>query len=143
MGRRGQKKGSAGNSTGNSSKAAQTNKNSSKEQEESKAANSDQDNLTTEELMGLMFQPMPPNKRAELNSIVEKLLNLSSNYVQDDPTSPAKLYAEFEEIYSLVQKIRAIENQGNMTRRLRGPRKMHVPTFLAWLEKHGAKVRFS
>ena len=40
----------------------------------------DLENVSHEELMELMFQPMPPNKRAELNGIVEKLLNLSSNY---------------------------------------------------------------
>ena len=36
----------------------------------------DTEKVTNEELMELMFQPMPPNKRAELNGIVEKLLNL-------------------------------------------------------------------
>ena len=31
----------------------------------------DTERVTNEELMELMFQPMPPNKRAELNGIVE------------------------------------------------------------------------
>ena len=69
------------------------------------------DNLD-EELLGALFQPMAPNKRAELNAIVENLLNLSSNFTQDDPTTPSKLYEEFEQIFSLVSKIRNIEMQG-------------------------------
>lgn len=94
---------------------------------------------TAEDLFAL-FQPMAPNKRAELNGIVEQLLNKSSNFTQDDPTTPSKLYAEFEEIYAIVQKIRNIEMQANMNRRLRGPRKMHVKPFLEWLDKNGAKI---
>ena len=94
---------------------------------------------TSEDLFAL-FQPMAPNKRAELNGIVEQLLNKSSNFTQDDPTTPSKLYAEFEEIYAIVQKIRNIEMQANMNRRLRGPRKMHVKPFLEWLDKYGAKI---
>lgn len=111
-------------------------------QKKTKKTKDDNDNLelSTEELMGVLFQPMAPNKRAELNGIVEKLLNLSSNYAQDDPTSPVKLYAEFEEIYALVQKVRNIESQSNMNRRLRGPRKLHIKPFLEWLEKYGAVI---
>ena len=104
------------------------------------AGNDDTDTFSHEELMSALFQPMAPNKRAELNGIVEKLLNLSSNYSQDDPSTPAKLFAEFEEIYALVQKIRSIETQANMNRRLRGPRKIHVKPFLEWLTKYGAKI---
>ena len=100
----------------------------------------DTERVTNEELMELMFQPMPPNKRAELNGIVEKLLNLSSNYTQDEPTTPVKLFTEFEEIYSIVQKIRVIESQANMNRKLRGPRRVHVRPFMEWLEKYGAKI---
>ena len=100
----------------------------------------DLESVTNEELMELMFQPMPPNKRAELNGIVEKLLNLSSNYTQDEPTTPVKLFTEFEEIYAIVQKIRQIEIQANMNRKLRGPRKVHVKSFMEWLEKYGAKI---
>ena len=116
MGRRGQKKGKKG------------------------AGNEDNDTFSNEELMSALFQPMAPNKRNELNGIVEKLLNLSSNFTQDDPSTPAKLFTEFEEIYALVQKIRTIETQANMNRRLMGPRKKHVKPFLEWLEKYGAKI---
>ena len=102
--------------------------------------NEDLDTITNEELMSVMFQQMAPNKRAELNNMVEKLLNLSSNFTADDPSTPAKLFAEFEEIYALITKIRNIEMQANMNRRLRGPRKMHVKPFMDWLQKYGAKI---
>lgn len=109
-----------------------------------KAGNKHNDsaNLTNEELMEslALFQPMPPNKRAELNLIVEKLLNLSSNYTADDPSTPVKLFAEFEEIYAIVQKVRNLETQCNMNRRLQGPRKVHVKAFMEWLTKYGAVV---
>ena len=103
------------------------------------AGNEDSDVFSNEELMSALFQPMAPNKRNELNGIVEKLLNLSSNYTQDDPSTPAKLFTEFEEIYALVQKIRSIETQGNMNRRL-GSRKLHIKSFMEWLKKYGAKI---
>ena len=119
MGRRGQNKKAA-------KKASDENKNDLKSDD-------------TDDLFAL-FQPMAPNKRAELNGIVEKLLNMSSNFTQDDPTTPSKLWAEFEEIYATVQKIRNIEMQANMNRRLRGPRKMHIKPFLEWLDKYGAKI---
>ena len=57
-----------------------------------------------DELDSLLFKPMPPNKRNELNSIVEKLLNISSNYVSDEPTSTTKLRQEFGEIFDLVKR---------------------------------------
>ena len=66
-----------------------------------------------------MFKPMPPNKRNELNLIVKKLLNLSSNFVADEPTSAAKLRQELDEIFDLVTKIIALEEQFNMSRKLR------------------------
>ena len=103
------------------------------------AGHEDSDVFSNEELMSALFQPMAPNKRNELNGIVEKLLNLSSNYTQDDPSTPAKLFTEFEEIYALVQKIRSIETQGNMNRRL-GSRKLHIKPFMEWLNKYGAKI---
>lgn len=87
-----------------------------------------------------LFKPMPPDKRAQLNGIVEKLLNLSSNFAGDDPNTPAKLFVEFEEIWTLVQKVRNIEQQANMNRRLRGPRKMHIKPFMEWLNKCGAVI---
>ena len=63
-----------------------------------------------------------------------KLLNFSKfwsiTFSQDEPTTPVKLFSEFEEIYSVVQKIRHIEAQANMNRKLRGPRKVHVKPFL-------------
>jgi histone-lysine N-methyltransferase SETD3 len=116
MGRRGQKKGAKGG-------------------EKSK-----EDVFSKEELLDALYQPMPPNKRNELNGIVEKLLNLSSNFTHDDPSTPAKLFVEFEEIYAMVQKVRSIEQQANMNRRLPGSRRMHVKPFLAWLEKYGGKI---
>ena len=70
-------------------------------------------------LESLLFKPMPPNKRNELNSIVEKLLNITSNYVADEPTSTAKLRQEMDSIFEMVQKVMKIEEQFNMSRKLR------------------------
>ena len=74
--------------------------------------------------------------------MVEKVIsrNVTFNFSQDEPTTPVKLFSEFEEIYAIVQKIRHIESQANMNRKLRGPRKVHVKPFLEWLEKYGAKI---
>ena len=70
-------------------------------------------------LESLLFKPMPPNKRNELNSIVEKLLNISSNFVADEPTSTVKLRQELDEIFDLVKKVMQLEEQFNMSRKLR------------------------
>ena len=78
------------------------------------------DNLMGDgDLESLLFKPMPPNKRNELNAIVEKLLNMTSNYVSDEPTSTAKLRQELDNIFELVQKVMKIEEQFNMSRKLR------------------------
>ena len=87
----------------------------------------------------MMFKPMPPNKRNELNAIVEKLFQLCSNFT-DEPTTPSKLYEEFEKIYEMVQRVRALEHQSNMNRRVPGGRKVHLKAFLSWLDKNGAKI---
>jgi len=96
--------------------------------------------------LGDMFKPMPPNKRSELNNMVDKLLNLTSNYVQDETSTvqtPAKLFAEFQEIWAIVTKVRALEEQYNMTRRLReASRHVHMQNFLQWVtEMQGAKIK--
>ena len=70
-------------------------------------------------LESLLFKPMPPNKRNELNSIVEKLLKICSNYVADEPTSAVKLRQELDEIFDLVKKVMTLEEQFNMSRKLR------------------------
>lgn len=85
-----------------------------------------------------MFKPLPPNKRSELNKIVEKLLHLSSNF-QQEPLTPGKLWEEFEEIHEIVEKVRVLE-QCNMSRKLTGTRKGQLKTFLEWLDRHGAKI---
>ena len=83
--------------------------------------------------------------RNELNSHVEKLLGLTSNYTQDEGCviTPAKLFQEFQEIWSLVSKIRALEDQFNMTRRLReSGRQVHLEAFLHWLiDTQGGKIK--
>ena len=80
----------------------------------------DNTNDNDEDLLeSLLFKPMPPNKRNELNSIVEKLLNLTSNYVADEPTSTVKLRQELDEIFDLVKKVMQLEEQFNMSRKLR------------------------
>ena len=78
--------------------------------------------------------------------MVDKLLNLTSNYVQDETSTvqtPAKLFAEFQEIWAIVTKVRALEEQYNMTRRLReASRHVHMQNFLQWVtEMQGAKIK--
>lgn len=95
--------------------------------------------------LGDLFKPMPPNKRSELNNMVDKLLNLTSNYTQDESSAvqtPAKLFTEFQEIWGIVTKVRALEGEYNMTRRLReASRHVHMQAFLQWVtESQGAKV---
>ena len=93
-----------------------------------------------DELDSLLFKPMPPNKRNELNSIVEKLLNITSNYVSDEPTSTTKLRQEFGEIFDLVKRIITQEQQFNMSRKLRASRKPYLQSLVEWLEIHGATL---
>ena len=56
------------------------------------------------DILGDLFRPLAPNKRHELNKLVEKLLNLCSNYAQDAIT-PKQLWEEHLEIRSLVEKV--------------------------------------
>ena len=94
---------------------------SNKSRSGSKKQNAEQGVLDAEDdgLDSLLFKPMPPNKRNELNAIVEKLLTLTSNYVADEPTSAIKLRQELDEIFELVKKIIMLEEEFNMSRKLR------------------------
>ena len=105
-----------GRRSGGSNKTRGTNK---KPNAESSTAGDLNDLLAEDGLESLLFKPMPPNKRNELNSMVEKLLNITSNYVADEPTSTAKLRQELDNIFELVQKVMQIEEQFNMSRKLR------------------------
>ena len=58
------------------------------------------------DILGDLFRPLPPNKRHDLNKLVEKLLNASSNYSQDAVT-PKQLWEEHLEIRALVEKVAA------------------------------------
>ena len=78
-------------------------------------------------------------KRQELNKLVEKLLEVTSNF-GSDPLSPAALYEEHLVIEGLVTKVRGLEDCNNLNRRLLGSRGSHVPAFLEWLDKHEAKI---
>ena len=106
-----------GRRSGGSNKSKPGNKNQSTEPNSS--ANTHDDSIEEDLLESLMFKPMPPNKRNELNLIVKKLLNLASNFVADEPTSAPKLRQELDEIFDLVTKIIVLEEQFNMSRKLR------------------------
>ena len=41
-------------------------------------------------ILSELFKPMPPNRRQELNNLVEKLLEVTSNFASD-PLTPAAL----------------------------------------------------
>lgn len=96
---------------------------SNKSRTGTKKQNADNGDSTTgkdeDPLESLLFKTMPPNKRNELNSIVEKLLNICSNYVADEPTSAVKLRQELDGIFDLVKKVMTLEEQFNMSRQLR------------------------
>ena len=77
-----------------------------------------------------LFKTLPPIKRAELNKVVEKLSDVTAN-LKSEPSTPAKQWEEFKEIYSLVEKVREIESGHSMCRTL-PDRKASVKTFLAW-----------
>ena len=106
-----------GRRSGGSNKSKPGNKKQSTEPNSS--ANTHDDSIEEDLLESLMFKPMPPNKRNELNLIVKKLLNLASNFVADEPTSTPKLRQELDEIFDLVTKIIVLEEQFNMSRKLR------------------------
>ena len=86
-----------------------------------------------------LFKTLPPIKRAELNKVVEKLSDVTAN-LKSEPSTPAKQWEEFKEIYSLVEKVREIESGHSMCRTL-PDRKASVKTFLAWLQNLGAVIK--
>ena len=111
---------------------------------------------------GGMFRPLPPNKRHDLNKIVEKLLALCSNYAQvtrvveiiififlllmlklflfqDSPTSPQGLFQEHQSIRALLSQVRALE-QCNLNRPLLGSRRAHADALKEWVIKEGGDV---
>ena len=51
-----------------------------------------------------LFKTLPPNKRSELNKIVEKLSDVTAN-LKSEPTTPAKQWEEFKQISQLVEKV--------------------------------------
>jgi hypothetical protein len=89
-------------------------------------------------ILGDLFKPLPPNKRHDLNKIVEKLLHLTSNF-SSEPVTPKQLFDEHLEIRALVLQVQEFE-KCNLNRRLFGSRKSYVASFVEWLEKNGAIV---
>lgn len=90
------------------------------------------------DILGSLIRPIPPNKRHELNQLVDKLFELASNFGQDAVT-PKQLWEEHLKLRALVEKARDME-QCNLNRRLLGARRSHVPNLLEWLKKHGAQI---
>ncbi len=112
-------------------------------------------------------RPMPPKKRQELNSLVEKLLALCSN-VGEAPSTPQALMQEHMQIRwekknrkvisnflqlidviinyvssfdrSLVEQVREAESGNNMNRPIVGPRGAHASALRQWVEELGGEV---
>ena len=89
-------------------------------------------------ILGELFRPLPPNKRHDLNKIVEKLLHLTSNF-SNEPTSPKQLFDEHMQIRAMLEQIIQLE-KCNLNRKIVGSRKSYVMAFSEWLEKNGAVV---
>jgi hypothetical protein len=90
------------------------------------------------DILGSLIRPIAPNKRHELNQLVDKLFELASNFGHDAVT-PKQLWEEHLKIRALVEKAREME-QCNLNRRLLGARRSHMPTLLEWLQKYGAQM---
>ena len=89
---------------------------------------------------GGLFRPLAPNKRQELNGLVEKLLNLAANFAQDAPSTPKGLFEEHLQIRALLEPIMELE-QCNLNRKLLGSRLGHVKELIEWVEKYGGVVK--
>ena len=89
-------------------------------------------------VLGELFRPLPPNKRHDLNKIVEKLLHLTSNFASE-PTTPKQMFDEHMQIRAMLDQIIQLEKY-NLNRRIIGPRKSYVMAFSEWLETNGAVV---
>jgi len=85
-----------------------------------------------------LFKTLPPIKRADLTKTVEKLFQVSSNF-SSEPLTPAKQWAEFQEIQTLVEKVREMESGYSMCRTL-PDRRNAIKPFTAWLEDLGATM---
>ena len=93
---------------------------------------------TLGDLTSELFKTLPPIKRSELSKVVEKLSNVTAN-LKSEPSTPAKLWEEYQEISVLVDKIREIEGGYSMIRTL-PDRKSSIKPFLTWLTGLGAEV---
>ena len=89
---------------------------------------------------GGLFRPLPPNKRHELNKMVETLLHLSSNFGQDPPSTPQGLYEEHLQLSALLKNIVELE-KCNLNRKLLGSRVGHAGAMIKWVEEHGGSVQ--
>ena len=89
-------------------------------------------------ILGELFRPLPPNKRHDLNKIVEKLLHLTSNF-SSEPTTPKQLFDEHMQIRAMLDQVIQLE-KCNLNRKIIGPRRSYVMAFSEWLEKNGAVV---
>lgn len=85
-----------------------------------------------------LFKTLPPIKRAELTKTVEKLFQVTSNFTSE-PLTPAKQWQEYQEIATLVEKVREIESGHSMCRTL-PDRRNAIKPFVQWLEDLGARV---
>ena len=89
-------------------------------------------------ILGDLFRPLPPNKRHDLNRIVEKLLHVTSNF-SSEPVTPKQMFDEHMEIRAMLEQVIELEKY-NLNRRISGPRKSYIKEFSEWLEKNGAVV---
>jgi len=85
-----------------------------------------------------LFKTLPPNKRADLTKVVEKLFQLTSNF-SSEPTTPAMQWEEYKQISSLIEAVREIESGHSMCRSL-PDRKAAIKPFNTWLQGLGAVI---
>ena len=95
-------------------------------------------NAEASAILSELFRPLPPNKRHDLNKIVEKLLHLTSNF-STEPTTPKQLFDEHMQIRAMLDQVIELE-KCNLNRKIIGPRKSYVAAFMEWLEQNGAVV---
>lgn len=90
-------------------------------------------------ILGDLFRPMPPNKRQELNKLVENLLQMTSNFSEDAPATPQGLFEEHLKIRGILDKVVELE-QCNLNRKLMGSRVAHSEVLKEWIVKYGGEI---
>jgi len=88
---------------------------------------------------GSSIRPLAPNKRNELSKMVEKLLDLTSNY-SAEPSSEQALLEEHKKIRALLGQVMDLERTGNLNRPLVGSRLANAQAMHKWVEDAGGRI---